>query len=489
MPIGIAIVGSGLFAKEQHLPAVQAATDLHLKAIYSRSLKSAQDLATGTSSSAVDLYSEDSGPGKSYADLLARADIEAVIIGLPILIQPEFIQKALLAGKHVLSEKPIAKDVATAQELMRWYQANVDPVKTLWAVGENWRYMTKQLFAAEQVRALGAVRNFRVNVHSLVKPDNKYYLTSWRKTPAYQGGFLLDGGVHMVAALRLILGSEDPITTVSAQSQQLQEYLPPVDTVDAVVKTQSGATGVVSLSWGSSFSDNVFEFACEKGGGVGPEVAEFARTIVHGRPVEKRQSPEEALADLEVLEGMLRSGEQNGDSIQLRARTQRGLAWVAHSGSAKFSRLRPVLRQPSIAQRDPANTDKMVLAKKHVPIVKKRTARFNRHQSDRFKCVPQAWRKPKGIDNAVRRRFKGQIAMPSIGYGSNKKTRHLMPSGHKAFLVHNPKDVELLLMHNRTYAAEIAHAVSSRKRVDIIAKAKALGVKVTNSKGRVTTEA
>jgi large subunit ribosomal protein L32e len=103
--------------------------------------------------------------------------------------------------------------------------------------------------------------------------------------------------------------------------------------------------------------------------------------------------------------------------------------------------------------------------------------------------VGASWRKPKGIDNCVRRRFKGQIAMPSIGYGSNKKTRHMMPSGHKAFLVHNPKDVELLLMHNRTYAAEIGHAVSSRKRVDILAKAKALGVKVTNPKGRVTTEA
>ena len=46
------------------------------------------------------------------------------------------------------------------------------------------------------------------------------------------------------------------------------------------------------------------------------------------------------------------------------------------------------------------------------------------------------------------------MAMPSIGYGSNKKTRHMMPSGHKAFLVHNTKDVELLLMHNRTFAAE-----------------------------------
>ncbi|KAE8166647.1 ribosomal protein L32e [Aspergillus tamarii] len=94
----------------------------------------------------------------------------------------------------------------------------------------------------------------------------------------------------------------------------------------------------------------------------------------------------------------------------------------------------------------------MVLAKKHVPIVKKRTKTFKRHQSDRFKCVPESWRKPKGIDSRVRRRFKSNIPMPSIGYGSNKKTKHMMPSGHKAFLVQNPKDVELLLMHNRTYA-------------------------------------
>lgn len=85
-----------------------------------------------------------------------------------------------------------------------------------------------------------------------------------------------------------------------------------------------------------------------------------------------------------------------------------------------------------------------------------------------------------------------------------------MPSGHKAFVVHNPRDVDLLLMHNKTFAAEyvhepsaarwlqnlheslnttrISHAVSSRKRVDIVAKAKQLGVKVTNAKARLTTE-
>ncbi|KAF2995672.1 hypothetical protein E8E13_002471 [Curvularia kusanoi] len=133
-------------------------------------------------------------------------------------------------------------------------------------------------------------------------------------------------------------------------------------------------------------------------------------------------------------------------------------------------------------------TDKMAAAKKHVAIVKKHTKRFNRHQSDRFMRVDPSWRKPKGIDNRVRRRFKGQAAMPKIGYGSNKKTRHLMPSGHKAFVVSNVNDVDLLLMHNTTFAAEIAHAVSARKRIDIIARAKQLGVKVTNDKARVKTE-
>jgi hypothetical protein len=59
----------------------------------------------------------------------------------------------------------------------------------------------------------------------------------------------------------------------------------------------------------------------------------------------------------------------------------------------------------------------MVAAKKHVPIVKKRTARFNRHQSDRFMRVDPSWRKPKGIDNRVRRRFKGQAAMPKVRSG------------------------------------------------------------------------
>jgi large subunit ribosomal protein L32e len=67
--------------------------------------------------------------------------------------------------------------------------------------------------------------------------------------------------------------------------------------------------------------------------------------------------------------------------------------------------------------------------------------------------------------------------MPKIGYGSNKKTRHLLPSGHKELLINNVRELELLLMHNNQYAAVVAHGVSSKKRVEILERAKILGVK------------
>lgn len=59
-------------------PAVEASEALVLKAIYSRFSKSAQSLAAHTLE--VSIYSEDSGPGKGYPDLLKRSDIHAVII-------------------------------------------------------------------------------------------------------------------------------------------------------------------------------------------------------------------------------------------------------------------------------------------------------------------------------------------------------------------------------------------------------------------------
>ncbi|KAL4225743.1 60S ribosomal protein L32 [Mactra antiquata] len=139
---------------------------------------------------------------------------------------------------------------------------------------------------------------------------------------------------------------------------------------------------------------------------------------------------------------------------------------------------RRILKAPKMAIK-PLNKDKKVL---------KRTKKFIRHQSDRYIKLKQNWRKPKGIDNRVRRRFKGQYKMPNIGYGTAKNQRHILPDGFKKFLVHNVAELEVLLMQNRTFAAEIAHNVSSKKRKTIVERAQQLAIKVTNPNARLRSE-
>lgn len=166
--------------------------------------------------------------------------------------------------------------------------------------------------------------------------------TGWRKAPSHQGGFLLDGGVHFTAGLRLMLGPANPLVSLSANTTQLQEHLPPVDTVDATLKTKGGATGTFSVSFGSSFTGSEWTVACEKGvvsvarstvtvgdeakevedekTGVPPEVRKWGEALANGTQNE-RQLPEEALADLELLEMMLRSGETGGSPQELTLQT------------------------------------------------------------------------------------------------------------------------------------------------------------------------
>ena len=54
--------------------------------------------------------------------------------------------------------------------------------------------------------------------------------------------------------------------------------------------------------------------------------------------------------------------------------------------------------------------------------------------------------------------------MPKCGYGSNVITKHLLPNRLRKFLVHNPQELELLLMNNDNYCAEIASTVGAAKR-------------------------
>ncbi|EUC32122.1 hypothetical protein COCCADRAFT_99511 [Bipolaris zeicola 26-R-13] len=342
MAIGIALIGSGIFAKEEHLPAIQDAPVLSLKAVYSRSLKSAQSLSEKLSG--IDLYSDDQD-GKKFDDLLKRDDIKGVVIALPIPAQPDYIKKALAAGKHVFAEKPIAKDLSTASSLLAWTSNSANTSAT-YTVAENFRFIDSYIWASQQLASLGRVLSFRVRVMFPVPVGSKYYETEWRKKPEHQGGFVLDGGIHFVAATRLLLqGAGQKVKRVSAFTAQLQEHLPPLDTLNAVLQLENGCSGTLSISVGTTDKGSEYVVACEKGvvtvsrgkvvvkrqgeeeeqtkefpdegNGVKQEIKAWAKSLEEGKRNEM-QSPEEALKDLEILESCLKSGEQSGTPIDVK---------------------------------------------------------------------------------------------------------------------------------------------------------------------------
>ncbi|KAI7996339.1 60S ribosomal protein L32-1 [Camellia lanceoleosa] len=97
----------------------------------------------------------------------------------------------------------------------------------------------------------------------------------------------------------------------------------------------------------------------------------------------------------------------------------------------------------------------------------------------------QASAGPRVLIPGVRRKFKGCVLMPNISYGSDKKTCHYPPNGFKKFLVHNVKELEILMMHNRTYYAEIAHNVSTQKMKEIVEHVAQLYIVATNKLARL----
>lgn len=153
---------------------------MSLKAIYSRSQTSSEALtAAATSATGITTYFESpSLPNRSLADLLAREDIQAVAIALPVVEQPRFIKAAIEAGKHVISEKPIAPDVKTAQDLIAWYSSA--PRTSIWNVAENFRFIDPLVLGSKAVKELGGeITTFSVEVFSCIDDQDKFYQTEW----------------------------------------------------------------------------------------------------------------------------------------------------------------------------------------------------------------------------------------------------------------------------------------------------------------------
>ena len=111
---------------------------------------------------------------------------------------------------------------------------------------------------------------------------------------------------------------------------------------------------------------------------------------------------------------------------------------------------------------------------------------FIRSESWRYSRFSLSWRKPRGLDNKIRRKIKGWPSGPSMGYKGPKIARFLHPSGYREVIVFNVQGLSLI--DPNTQAARLSHTVGKRKRALIIAEAKKLSIKILNLKVSKETE-
>ena len=242
-PVRVVLVGCGWFACVAHVPALKRLEGegrIKLVGLCSRSEASTKR-ASG-------LYGrKDLKHYRSLEDVAQDPDVDLVDLTLPIEVMPGAIKVFLSAGKHVISEKPGAPSVAAGIELMEHHARLERPV--VWAVAENWRFKKTSQMVEEIVASgvLGEIRFVDFTYLSFQKPDSQ----RWRASPSYAGGYILDHGVHFIALLRKVAGE---IEEVSASVSQRVQYLPPADSVTAILSFASGAEGAYRLTFAAPYS-------------------------------------------------------------------------------------------------------------------------------------------------------------------------------------------------------------------------------------------
>ncbi|MDA8634355.1 Gfo/Idh/MocA family oxidoreductase [Verrucomicrobiales bacterium] len=204
-----------------------------------------------------------------YRDLIASDRVDAINDFTIHSLHHQIAELAFAAGKHVLSQKPLAVTMEGARRMCEQAEA----AGVTFGVFENlrfdqgvrhqhWAFSDDGLAGEIQIAVMG-------NIGTWWAPDLIVAETPWRHELVQGGGMALDLGPHFFDMIRYIGGGE--IVSVTAQTQVVEptryllrdgERVDPVscdadDTFYAHFELESGAAGTMFGSWGGHGTNTV----------------------------------------------------------------------------------------------------------------------------------------------------------------------------------------------------------------------------------------
>ena len=230
MKLALCVVGCGEFARTfaKSMAPLRAEVELYFASRDARRAESYAQEFGGT-----DAFG-------SYTAAAADPRVAAMYLCTPHHLHLEHSLIAAGAGKHILVEKPMARNLAECREMLT--QARRSSVTLM--VAENYRYMAAVRSAKTLIcdGAIGNLRMIQLQEEAYFQPSN------WRDNPEENGGgVLIDGGIHKADILIYLAGMPEQVFAAS-----LPRALPGVGGEDGAVlmtRTSEGVVGIINHSW------------------------------------------------------------------------------------------------------------------------------------------------------------------------------------------------------------------------------------------------
>ncbi len=319
--VGYAVAGLGHIAQTAVLPAFAHAKNSRLVALISDDEEKREKLSRK--------YRCEAYSYEQYEECLRRDDVDAVYIALPNNMHAEYTVRAAQAGAHVLCEKPMATSESDCRRMI----TACDDAGVWLMIAYRLHFEPANLEAVKLVTSgrLGDARFFSSDFSYQVKADNI------RTQAETGGGVLWDIGIYCINAARYLFRAEPAEVTGLAAQDADRRFDPGVEpgmscllrfgneqlaTFNVSFQAAPTATYRLVGTRGGLCLDQAYEYQGErelvvtvgdkertrtfpKTDQFGPELVYFSDCIV--RDVEPEPSGEEGLADVRVIEALLRS--------------------------------------------------------------------------------------------------------------------------------------------------------------------------------------